>query len=213
MNPKLVAWEQLHGIFDYNATPIGPPGMRVLVHDKPQNCSTWAPHGQDAWYIGLALDHYCCYTVWMWDTCHEWETDTLTWFPQWVTMPTLIAVDIIAAGIQDIATALSDPKPNLPLNPLMTQQAAVLQYMVAIFTGVVPANDAVETPSHLRVEPLKRKGALCSYTASDYAYCAYSYNSINTYDTSNLCRHGSPQALMQECSDTAGCIGNYAFNP
>jgi hypothetical protein len=62
----------------------------------------------------------------MWDTCCERETDTLTWFPQQVTMPTLTAVDIIAAGIQDITTTLSDPKPNSSLNPLMTQQAAVL---------------------------------------------------------------------------------------
>jgi hypothetical protein len=75
---------------------------------------TWAFHGQDAWYIGPALDHYHCYTVWMWDTCCEWETDTLTWFPQQVTMPTLTAVDIIAAGIQDITTTLSDTKPNSP---------------------------------------------------------------------------------------------------
>jgi len=22
MNPKLAAWEQLHGVFDYNATPL-----------------------------------------------------------------------------------------------------------------------------------------------------------------------------------------------
>jgi hypothetical protein len=64
------------------------------------------------------------------------ETDTLTWFPQQVTMPTLTAVDIIAAGIQDIITALSDQKPNLPLNPLMTQQAAMLRDMVTIFTGI-----------------------------------------------------------------------------
>jgi hypothetical protein len=35
MNPKLSAWEQLFGVFDYNATPLGPPGTRVLVHDKP----------------------------------------------------------------------------------------------------------------------------------------------------------------------------------
>jgi hypothetical protein len=49
MNPKLLAWEQLYGVFDYNATPLGPPGTRILVHDNPQNCGTWAPHGHDTW--------------------------------------------------------------------------------------------------------------------------------------------------------------------
>jgi hypothetical protein len=68
--------------------------------------------------------------------------------------------------------------------------------MVAIFTGILPADDAVETPSHLRVEPQKEREPF--YTASNYAYCAYSYDSINTYGTINLCRcGGSLQAPMQ----------------
>jgi hypothetical protein len=63
MNPRLSAWEQFHGVFGYNATPLRLPGSRVLVHDKPHQRGTWAPHGQDAWYIGAALGHYQCYNV------------------------------------------------------------------------------------------------------------------------------------------------------
>jgi hypothetical protein len=155
MNPKLSAWEHLYGIFDYNATPLGLPGTRVLVHDKPSDRNSSAPHGQDAWYIGPALHHYRCYNVWMWDTRCEREPDTLTWFPQQYTMPTPSALDIIAAGIQDIATTLNHPGPNSPLNPLMTQQAAALSDIVTIFNGVLPADDDEDTPSHLRVETKK----------------------------------------------------------
>ena len=36
LNSKLSAWEQLHGRFDYNRTPIAPPGIKVLVHERPQ---------------------------------------------------------------------------------------------------------------------------------------------------------------------------------
>ena len=35
INPSLSAWTQLHGTFDFNRTPIVPPSIRVLVHDKP----------------------------------------------------------------------------------------------------------------------------------------------------------------------------------
>jgi hypothetical protein len=70
-------------------------------------------------------------------------------------MPTLSALDIIAAGIQDIATALNRPGPNSPLNLLTTQQAAVLCNIVTIFNGVLPVNDDEDTPSHLRVETKK----------------------------------------------------------
>ena len=34
MNPKLSAWEQIEGRYDYNATPIAPPGTKYLAHTK-----------------------------------------------------------------------------------------------------------------------------------------------------------------------------------
>jgi len=35
INPRLSAWAQLHGPFDFNCTPIAPPGIRVIIHEKP----------------------------------------------------------------------------------------------------------------------------------------------------------------------------------
>jgi hypothetical protein len=35
INPKLSAYAQVHGTYDFNRTPIAPPGIRVLVHQKP----------------------------------------------------------------------------------------------------------------------------------------------------------------------------------
>jgi hypothetical protein len=35
INPKLSAWAQVHGTFDFNPTPLGPPRCRVLAHAKP----------------------------------------------------------------------------------------------------------------------------------------------------------------------------------
>jgi hypothetical protein len=46
--------------------PIAPPEIRVLVHMKPTEQTTWSPHGADGWYTGPALDLYSCYNVWMW---------------------------------------------------------------------------------------------------------------------------------------------------
>jgi hypothetical protein len=72
-------------------------------------------------------------------------------------MPTPSALDIIAAGIQDIATALNCPGPNSPLNPLTTQQAAALRDIVTIFNGVLPVDNNEDTPSCLRVETEKER--------------------------------------------------------
>ena len=45
LNPKLSAYAALHGIIDYNNTPLSPLGTRVPVHKKTTNCCTWSPHG------------------------------------------------------------------------------------------------------------------------------------------------------------------------
>jgi hypothetical protein len=35
INPKLSAYAQINGAFDFNQTPLAPPGTKVLVHEKP----------------------------------------------------------------------------------------------------------------------------------------------------------------------------------
>jgi hypothetical protein len=118
INPKLSAYAQLHGNFDFNRTPIAPPGIRVLVHMKPTERTMWSPHGADGWYTGPAIDSYRCYIGWMWDTRATRICNTLAWFPTKVTMPIASSNDLILAGIGDIAQALHHPSPGSPLAPL-----------------------------------------------------------------------------------------------
>lgn len=58
VNPLQSAQAQLFGNFDFNATPLAPPGTKVLIHEKPNHRPTWAPHGSKGWYLGPALEHY-----------------------------------------------------------------------------------------------------------------------------------------------------------
>ena len=60
LNPKLSAQAFLFGPFDFTSTPLAPPGTRVIAHNKPSQRKSWAPRGEDAWYIGPALDHHRC---------------------------------------------------------------------------------------------------------------------------------------------------------
>ena len=61
INPRLSAEAQLNGAFDYNKTPLAPPGTKVIVHEKTANRKTWDPHGVDGWYVGPAMEHYRCH--------------------------------------------------------------------------------------------------------------------------------------------------------
>jgi hypothetical protein len=132
INPKLSAWAQVHGNFDYNRTPIAPPGMHVLIHEKPDKRGSWAPHAVDAWYLGPALESYRCYNVWIWDTCSERITDTVGWIPNNLHGPAITANDIISASLADIKQALTIPDINTPLVPLDNSHADDLKTIADI---------------------------------------------------------------------------------
>jgi hypothetical protein len=82
LNLRLSAWAKVNGAFDFNRTPIAPPGIRVLVHETPSAQSSWSPHAVDGWYVGPAADSYRCYRIWIWETRAERISDTLAWFPK-----------------------------------------------------------------------------------------------------------------------------------
>jgi hypothetical protein len=58
INPKLLAVTHIYGQYDFNRAPLAPPGTILIAHETPGRRQTWAPHGQDGWYIGPALEHY-----------------------------------------------------------------------------------------------------------------------------------------------------------
>jgi hypothetical protein len=148
INPKLSAWAQVHGTFDFkNRTPLGPPGCRVLAHEKPDKHKTWAPHGLDGWYVGPALKSYRCYNIWIWVTRAIRIIDTLTWFPTKVKLPDSSSTDVIVNCLQDILHALKNPAPKSPLAPRTGTQSQALHDLVTLL-GSLPAQH------HAPVAPL-----------------------------------------------------------
>jgi hypothetical protein len=137
LNPKLSAWAQINGTFDFNRTPIAPPGIRVLVHARPTERTSWSPHALDGWYTGPALDSYRCYKVWIWETRGERICETISWFPTKVTMPLASSTDLILAGIQDIVRALHNPTQGSPIAPLTDSHVQALQQLTTLLTGIV----------------------------------------------------------------------------
>ena len=150
LNPRLSAYAQVHGAFDYNRTPLAPPGTRVLVHVKPKLRETWAPHAVEGWYTGPALKHYRCYKVYVGETSAERIADTLTWFPSQVAMPLNSSLDLAAAAAQDLLAALLHPSDASPLSALsLTQRAALFQLadIFAAVTDLSPTDNIASDPS------------------------------------------------------------------
>jgi hypothetical protein len=139
INPNLSAWAQVFGLADFNRTPIGPPGQHLLIHEKPLNRKSWAPHALDAWYLGPAMDHYRCYRVFPWKTRSERIVDTVTWVPNKLKLPTLSSNDIIIDCASKIIVALQNPVPNAEALPLTNQQYQSLSEIAAIMLPPLPA--------------------------------------------------------------------------
>ena len=136
INPKLSAYAQVYGIFDYNRTPMAPPGIRVLVHEKPKVRGTWAPHAADGWYTGPALDHYRCYTVYINETRSTRITDTLQWFPTKVKMPYLSSIDEAVLASRALIHALLNPSPATPLPSISDAQRTAITQLAIIFSDI-----------------------------------------------------------------------------
>ena len=133
INPNLSAYAQVFGNFDYNATPLAPPGIHTIVYQQPSDRGTWDPHGKDAWYVGPAMDSYRCYRTWVWETQKERKAETLSWFPTHLQMPTTGPLQKAIAGINDIKKALQSPPTNSPLHPLTDSEVATLDNLADIF--------------------------------------------------------------------------------
>jgi hypothetical protein len=81
INPKLSAATHLFGQYNFNRAPMAPPGTIIIVHETPGRRRAWAPHGQDGWYIGPALEHYRCYTVYTTKTRSNRTVETVEFPP------------------------------------------------------------------------------------------------------------------------------------
>jgi hypothetical protein len=63
LNPWISAWEFFQVPFDSNKTLLGPVGCRVLIHAKPAIWRSWDYCAKEGFYIGPALDLYCCFKL------------------------------------------------------------------------------------------------------------------------------------------------------
>lgn len=48
------------GAFNFDQTPMVPPGAKALVYVDTNNRPNFGKHAQDAWYIGPVMEHYEC---------------------------------------------------------------------------------------------------------------------------------------------------------
>ena len=163
-NPSLSAHAAIHGLFDFNKTPLAPPGIQVLIHDKTRK--TWATHALDGWYIGPALHHYRCCTCIMSTTGGTHIVDTVEFIPHKILIPVSTPDTYLHQAAIDILAILqkpTSPTPGLtygsPTSNAFIQISQIIRRATAPYTNntptPVPSPRVQSTPTvpSLRVQP------------------------------------------------------------
>jgi hypothetical protein len=135
INPKLSAATHIYSQYDFNRAPMSPPGTRIIAHETPNRRRTWAPHGQDGWYIGPALEHYRCYRVFITKTRGERVVETVDFSPEKFTLPFPSAQDVATQATAELTHALLHPQPAGPFCKVGDEQTIDLKRLAEIFEG------------------------------------------------------------------------------
>jgi hypothetical protein len=160
INPKLSAATHIYGQYDFNRAPMAPPGTRIIAHETPNRRRTLAPHGQDGWYIGPALEHYWCYSVYITNTRGERVVETVEFPPKKITLPFPSAQCLATQAAAELTHALLHPQPAGPLFKVGDEQSIALKGLADIFEGatqqkskvVITPTDRVENAAPPRVQ-------------------------------------------------------------
>ena len=140
INPKLSAYAQMHGQFDFNRTPLAIPGTKVIVHEKPSQRQSWGNRGVDGWYLGPAMEHYRCWNCYITETGAERSADVVEFFPHELKMPDTSSKDVIHRSALDLIEAIKNPHPKTVLE-IGNQKMRALEELSEIFSqGTKPKN-------------------------------------------------------------------------
>ena len=110
LHPKISAWEHFNGPYNFDATPMGPPGCKVIAHAKGSTRLSWDYRGHIGFYVGPALDHYRCYTIIKSSTSAVIISDTVVFQHPTLSVPTLTTTDRIIHCLRALTVAVRADK-------------------------------------------------------------------------------------------------------
>ena len=166
VNSKLSSYAYLFGNFDFNATPLAPPGTRIILHLKPEKRPSWGFHGEDGWYIGPSLKHYRCVKCFIPQTGREKDADTVEFFPHSIPFPIETTDSCLRQAATDIVELLRKRKPSYPSLQYGDEVKNALSQIATLLNRVPnPANPPATAPQPApaavvhppRVQPLQMR--------------------------------------------------------
>ncbi len=122
LNPRISVWQFFQGPFDFNKTPLGPVGCRVLIHAELATRQSWGFHAKPelGFYIGPALDSYRCFNLGKTNTKSQVILDTVELCHSYLSVPVPSTEDKIIHGLQIAVGAIQGAPPPTSVSQLKT---------------------------------------------------------------------------------------------
>lgn len=106
INPKLSAYNQVCGNFDYSKTSLAPPGCKVVVHKSSEHREHFSAHGKVGYFTNRVKQHYQTYKAYIPETGGMRKVAIVKFFPKYVQMPKTSSVDRLVAIIEALTHIL-----------------------------------------------------------------------------------------------------------
>jgi hypothetical protein len=100
--------------------------------------------------LGKPPHHYRCWNIYVTKTNAERIGDTVEFFPQHGTMPTLSSRDTAIKAAIQLTDALQNPHPAGPFAPLDTSTLSALEHLSELFHPKSRTRSPINQPRHLR---------------------------------------------------------------
>ena len=113
----ILAYEDLHSVFDFNRTPLVPFGTKYLVFVDPSECTRFGPHMLNVFVVGGTPLHNCLIDLF----CHDTRAHTPAC--TYKLYPTNYSMLVISKGDRTIIAAadlLDACKLIVPANEAVT---------------------------------------------------------------------------------------------
>ncbi len=149
VDPTKSAYEVLEGKFDYNKTPLAPPGTKALIYEAAAQHAAWAPHAVDGWYLGPAMKHYRGGSYFIPHTRATRISSTVKLYPQHCTMPSISEEDGTIIAAEELVK-LIDEKIALKCNDKV-KHIKILQQLTDIIANKPPQRVATRPPPRVDV--------------------------------------------------------------
>ena len=131
LHPHISAWEQFNGPFNFDATPLGPPGCKIIGHARGSTRLSWDYRGHCGFYVGPALDHYRCHKILKTSTSAVIISDTVVFQHPTLSVPTLSTTDRIIHCLWALTIAVRADRDRTPDN--CNAQLLAVESLRAIF--------------------------------------------------------------------------------